>query len=594
MNDLLPTATPRQSRTAALRLLRPHRGSVAAAMITLIASTAISLLTPFVLGAMVDAVTDGGNDAVSRIGSLTIALVAIAAASSILVGVGNYLLASLGERAVADLREEVVLRVLDLPQSDVERAGRGDLVSRITGDVRLVTRAVSDALPIFATAALTILLTLVGLGTLDWRFAVAAVVAAPIQIQALRWYLGKSAPVYREEREAEGSRAQQLLDSLSNSDTVGSLRLENAHLGQIESRSLAAVRLSLTATRLRTRFFGRLNIAEFIGLAAVLVTGFWLVQDGRISLGAATAAALFFHRLFDPVGAVLSVFDELQEGTIALARLIGVTLAPVPSEPADPLEPQENSASLSDVTFAYRPGDAPVLHDVDLTIAAGTSTAIVGATGAGKSTVAKLIAGIYEPTAGTVRIGNVDRDRLSRNTSRRAVALLTQEVHVFAGTVAEDLRLAAPHATDAEIADALDKVGATGWVHALPDGVETVVGAGGHRLTATQAQQLALARIELLDPPLLILDEAGAEAGSAGARMLDDAALALTIGRTAITVAHRLSQAAAADHIVVMDDGRVVEQGSHRQLLDLDGRYAALWTAWSAPRRTTETSSGAQ
>lgn len=269
----------------------PHRISAIAAVVTLTAATAIGLLTPLVLGAMVDAVTDADGDAVSRIGTLTLALVGIAVASSLLVGVSNYLLAGVGERVVADLREEVVVRVLDLPQSDVERAGRGDLVSRITGDVRLVTRAVSEALPVFATAALTIVLTLIGLGSLDWRFAVAAVIAEPIQIQALRWYLSRSAPVYREEREAEGARAQQLLDSLSNSDTVGSLRLAQPHLEQIESRSMTAVRLSLLTTRLRTRFFGRLNIAEFIGLSAVLITGFWLVKDGQISIGAATAAA---------------------------------------------------------------------------------------------------------------------------------------------------------------------------------------------------------------------------------------------------------------------------------------------------------------
>lgn len=585
MNELLPTATPKQARRAALRLMGPHRISAIAAVVTLTAATAIGLLTPLVLGAMVDAVTDGDGDAVSRIGTLTLALVGIAVASSLLVGVSNYLLAGVGERVVADLREEVVVRVLDLPQSDVERAGRGDLVSRITGDVRLVTRAVSEALPVFATAALTIVLTLIGLGSLDWRFAVAAVIAAPIQIQALRWYLSRSAPVYREEREAEGARAQQLLDSLSNSDTVGSLRLAQPHLEQIESRSMAAVRLSLLTTRLRTRFFGRLNIAEFIGLSAVLITGFWLVKDGQISIGAATAAALFFHRLFDPVGAVLSVFDELQEGTIALARLVGVILAPVPSAPTDPQEPVDSSASLERVTFSYRSGDAPVLRGIDITLPAGTVTALVGATGAGKSTVAKLVAGTYEPTEGVVKIGTVPRNELPPSTSRSAVALVTQEVHVFAGTLAEDLRLADPSATDSDIIAALDTVGASDWLRALPDGLETVVGDGGHRLTATQAQQLALARIELLDPPLLILDEATAEAGSAGAKVLDDAALALTRGRTAVTVAHRLSQAVDADQILVMDDGRVVEHGSHDELVNIGGRYAELWEAWSAPRR---------
>ena len=564
----------------------PHRISAIAAVVTLTAATAIGLLTPLVLGAMVDAVTEADGDAVSRIGTLTLALVGIAVASSLLVGVSNYLLAGVGERVVADLREEVVVRVLDLPQSDVERAGRGDLVSRITGDVRLVTRAVSEALPVFATAALTIVLTLIGLGSLDWRFAVAAVIAAPIQIQALRWYLlevGTGLPRGAGGRRCTCATAPGLAEQLRHRRI--------ASPGRVASRT---DRISIYGRRPpelvdHASTHQVLRPAQHRGVhRSVRRADHWLLAGERRADQ---------HRCRHSRSPVLPpplrsggrssqcVRPNCREGTIALARLVGVTLAPVPSAPTDPQEPVDSSASLERVTFSYRSGDAPVLRDIDITIPAGTVTALVGATGAGKSTVAKLIAGTYEPTEGVVKIGTVPRNELPPSTSRSAVALVTQEVHVFAGTLAEDLRLADPSATDNDITAALDTVGASDWLRALPGGLETVVGDGGHRLTATQAQQLALARIELLDPPLLILDEATAEAGSAGARVLDDAALALTRGRTAVTVAHRLSQAVDADQILVMDDGRVVEHGSHDELVNLGGRYAELWEAWSAPRR---------
>lgn len=581
---LLPTASPARTRAELWRLLRPHRVGAVAAIVALTAATAVGLCTPLILGAMVDAVTDGGSGVVGRIGWLGGALVGIAVGQSVLVTVSNYLIARVGETLVADLREEVVAHALDLPLQDLEDAGHGDVVSRVTGDVHLVTEAVSRAVPVFATATLTIGLTLAGLAGLDWRFAVAAVIAAPVQIGALRWYLRASAPVYRREREAEGARAQQILDSLTDVDTVGSLRLAETHERAIESRSLAAVDLSLQATRLRTRFFGRLNAAEAIGLTAVLGVGFLLVQQGQVTLGAATAAALFFHRLFDPIGSALLVFDELQEGSIALSRLVGVTLAPGRAEPSDPAVPEDGSIGLHGVSFAYRTGGRSVVDDVDVRIAPGSSVALVGPTGAGKSTLAKLVAGIHDPVRGRVEIGGVERGRIPTADAVRTCVLVSQETHVFSGTVADDLRLAAPDATDEELTAALAAVGADDWVRSLPDGLATVVGAGGTAVTATEAQQLALARVALLDPSVLILDEATAEAGSAGARRLDRAAAALGRGRTTVTVAHRLSQAALADRILVVEDGRIIEDGSHTDLVAAGGTYARLWAAWDSAR----------
>ncbi|QBJ95743.1 ABC transporter ATP-binding protein [Rhodococcus sp. ABRD24] len=581
---LLPTASPARTRAELWRLLRRHRIGAVAAVVALTVGTAVGLCTPLTLGAMVDAVTRAESDVLGTVGWLAGALVAIAVGQSVMVAVSNYLIARVGETLVADLREEVLDHALDLPQEDLEEAGRGDLISRVSGDVHLVAEAVSRSVPVFATATLTIGLTLVGLAGLDWRFAIAAVIVAPIQIGALRWYLRTSAPVYRQEREAEGARAQQMLDSLTDVDTVGALRLAPAHEREIESRSLAAVRLSLLTTKLRTRFFGRLNLAEALGLSAVLGVGFLLVQNGQITLGAATAAALFFHRLFDPISSALAVFDQLQEGSIALSRLVGVTLMPRPQDPAEPATPTDGCVALERVSFTYRAGVRPVVDGIGTRIEAGSSVALVGPTGAGKSTLAKLVAGTHDPDRGRVEIGGVDRSLLAAEDAVRTCVLVSQETHVFAGSIADNLRLARPDASDDDLMEALAVVGASDWVRSLPDGPDTFVGAGGAPVTSTEAQQLALARVALLDPAVLILDEATAEAGSAGARKLDRAAAALGRGRTTITVAHRLSQAALADRVLVVEDGRIVEDGPHEILVAAGGVYAKLWAAWESAR----------
>ncbi|MGH8904436.1 MAG: ATP-binding cassette domain-containing protein, partial [Egibacteraceae bacterium] len=325
--------------------------------------------------------------------------------------------------------------------------------------------------------------------------------------------------------------------------------------------------------------------AELIGTSSVLLVGFMLVRADAITIGAATAAALYFIRLFDPINTLLGLVDEAQEATAGLARLVGVTQLPRPGPDGETGEPADSSITVDTVGHAYTPGH-DVLTGVDLTLRPGERVALVGASGAGKTTLAKLIAGVHNPSAGQVRIGGVAVAELDPAAPRAAVVLVTQEVYTFAGTLTDDLRLARPGATEAELAAALDKVGALAWARALPDGLATVVGAGGHRLTATQAQQLALARLVLADPLVAILDEATAEAGSAGARVLEAAALRALDGRTALVVAHRLTQAASADRIVVLDTGRVVEIGRHADLASGDGPYARLWTAWSRARGT--------
>jgi ATP-binding cassette subfamily C protein len=292
---------------------------------------------------------------------------------------------------------------------------------------------------------------------------------------------------------------------------------------------------------------------------------------------------VLFHRLFNPVSMLLYTFDELQAGGAGLARLVGVVTIPdEPREvPAEGQSPRDAGLELRGVRFGY-PGGAEVLHGVDLRIEPGRRVALVGSTGAGKSTLAAVAAGILEPAAGSASIGGMPVTLMDPALLRSQVAIISQETHVFAGELIEDLRLARPGATGEEVAAALAAVGATDWVATLPEGVHTVVGEGGHELTAARAQQIALARLVLADPAVAILDEATAEAGSYGARDLEDSALAATAGRTTLVVAHRLTQARAADRVVVLEDGRVAEEGGHDELLLAGGRYAQLWAAWES------------
>jgi ATP-binding cassette subfamily C protein len=568
--ELLPTATTARTRAAVRELLRPRRGLAFAGFGVMVVATVVGLLTQPLLGRIIDLVTEH-----RPAGDLTapVALLAVvAAAQGVTSAFGMSLVSRLGESVLADLRERFVERALSLPLDRLEKAGSGDLTARVTRDVSRVAEAVRTALPELARSALSIVLTLGALALLDWRFLLAALIAVPVQAHTARWYVTNATPLYAKERIATGAQQQQLLDTIGGAGTVRAHRLEAEHTGRVTERSRAAVALTMRGVRLVLSFYARLHVAEYLGLAAVLSVGFLLVRDGSASIGTATAAALYFHSLFGPVNTALVLLDDAQSASAGLARLIGVVdEPPEPSQEAAEQEPgTDPTVTVSGVGHAYVPG-RPVLHDVDLVLRPKERVALVGASGAGKTTLAKLIAGIHPPASGRIEVGG-------------RVALITQEVHIFAGPLDADLRLARPDATDEELREALERVGALGWAEALPEGLGTVVGDGGHRLTPDRAQQLALARLVLADPPIAVLDEATAEAGSSGARALEQAAERALEGRTALVVAHRLSQAAAADRIVVMEDGRIAESGTHDELRAAGGAYAALWQAWSHNR----------
>ncbi|CAM2966138.1 ATP-binding cassette subfamily C protein [Williamsia muralis] len=586
---VLPVASGRQTRSWLAAALAHHRAAVAR-VIAVSALAAIASVTPaLALGVLVDRVVAGAGTSVL----LSIAAVAAAAAlvGGVAAGLSVYSVASLGAGLLADLRESVIRRALRMPTRVLEDTGRGDLLSRVTNDVAAVSKAVITVLPTMVIATILTAVSIATMVGLDWRLGLAGAAALPLYGLALHWYLPRSSPRYAAERRAVGERSQAMVESFTGLRTVHAYGLEASQASIVETKSAAARDISIAAFTVFTRMVGRVNRAEFVGLAAVLVVGFMLVEDGAVSVGATTAAALLFHRLFNPIGMILYSFADLQLAAAGLSRLIGVAISTdVDSDaPADAqidntliggAPTRGGAVELRAVHFGY---DArrPVLRGIDLRIEAGTRVALIGASGAGKSTLAAMVAGNLTPTSGSVMIGGIPLDTLPTDIVRQHVATVSQEVHVFAGPLIDDLRLARPSANTDEVCAALDTIGALEWVRELPAGLDTVVGEGGHQLTDAQAQQIALARLVLVDPPIAVLDEATAEAGSLGARDLERSAAAATAGRTTLVVAHRLSQAMQCDEVVVLDRGTVIERGTPAQLLASEGLFARMWAAWT-------------
>ncbi|TDD21804.1 ABC transporter ATP-binding protein [Nonomuraea diastatica] len=608
--DRLPVADARRT-WAWLRLELRARwiGGTLAALVGVVGAAA-SVVPAYALGNLVDRVRE--NAPVSAIVPIAVVIVAAAVVGGAATGTATYLIGRVCGHMLADLRERTVARALALPVTTLERVGKGDLLSRVSTDAASIGKAATSVVPTMISAFLLGVLSIAAMAGMDWRLGLAGAVAVPLYVAALRWYLPRAAPKYAAERRAVAGNSQLLVENMQGARTVHAYRLEQRRLRDIGDASHQVHDISVSVFTLFTRFVGRVNRAEFFGLAAILVAGFLLVRSGAATVGQSAAAAVLFHRLFNPIGMLLFTFDELQAAAASLARLVGVVdLAPDqgdgPDRPAGDADrpaggvaarggdagcpgagasaPGGAGLELSGVRFGYD-GGPEVLHGVSISLPAGARVALVGSTGAGKSTLAAIAAGILRPGSGTVSVGGV---ALPPDRLRAHVAIITQEVHVFAGPLIEDLRLARQGASPGEIASALSAVGALDWATALPDGLDTVVGEGGHELTTAQAQQLALARLILVDPAIAILDEATAEAGSLGARTLEESAAAATRGRTTLIVAHRLTQAAAADRVVVMEHGRIVEQGRHQELVAAGGRYAQLWRAWEA-RTPTSTS----
>ena len=546
------------------------------ALLLLSLGAAATVAVPWQLGRIVDIVIRGESlwEAVAW-------LVAAAVAGAGLSAAGFFYVSRLSERVIAHLREEMVGTALGLPVHRVEDAGTGDLVSRSTDDVAVLSSAVTETVPILSSSLFTILATSVALVTLNWRFLLVLVVVAPLYWIASRRYLAVAPGRYAAERASMADRARKLLEAIHGQATVRAYRMESEMHERIRVTSQAVVDHGFSARLTMIVLQVWMSVGEFLILAGGLIVGWTAVRNGDLTVGAVTAAMLMLIRLRGPLMMFMRVLDTVQSGYASLTRIVGVVIDP-PAPVADSgARAPEGVVDMRDVSFSY--GGDWAVRDVSLSIRPGETVALVGASGAGKTTVAALLAGLRVPDEGTVLVDGVEVSSLSDAERVARLAMISQDVHVFSGTLREDLTLARPDATDAELVDALERVHAH-WYGQLADGLDTEIGARGHQLDPVEAQQLALARILLLDPKVVVMDEATAESGSAGAGDLEAAAEVVTRDRAALVVAHRLDQAAQADQVLVMEAGEVVECGTHEELVARGGRYTDLWAAWSTGR----------
>ncbi|GAB3693971.1 ABC transporter ATP-binding protein [Corynebacterium nasicanis] len=574
-----PLADLRQVRREVARQSARVPGARRQALIALVLlslGAAATVAVPWQLGRIIDIVLAEGS-LWAALGWLVLAALLGAGLSA----AGFFYLSCLSERIIAHLREEMVGTALGLPVHRVEDAGTGDLVSRSTDDVAVVSSAVTETVPILSSSLFTILATAVALLTLDWRFLVILVLVAPIYWYSSRRYLAVAPARYAAERASMADRARKLLEAIHGQETVRAYRMEAEMHERIRVTSQSVVDHGFSARATMIVLQAWMSVGEFLILAGGLLVGWWAVRHGDLSVGAVTAAMFMLIRLRGPLMMFMRVLDTVQSGYASLTRIVGVVIDP-PAPVADSgARAPEGEVVMDNVSFSY--GGDWAVRDVSLRIRPGETVALVGASGAGKTTVAALLAGLRVPDEGSVLIDDVEVSTLSDAERVARLAMISQDVHVFSGTLREDLTLARPHATDEELIDALERVHAH-WYRDLADGLDTEIGSRGHQLDPVEAQQLALARILLLDPKVVIMDEATAESGSAGAGDLESAAEVVTRDRAALVVAHRLDQAARADEVLVMEAGVVVECGTHAELVARGGRYTDLWTAWSRGR----------
>ncbi|TDC49190.1 ABC transporter ATP-binding protein [Jiangella ureilytica] len=582
MSTALPVATPAEVRREAGRLFRRHRTTLTVALVVHVLAAGAGLAGPFLLGQMVDVVTGSGSAA--RVDVLAAVLAGCIVVQALLTRVAIRRSLVLGERVFAELRETFITRVLGLPLSTVERAGTGDLVARTTGDIDALSRTVRFAVPEILVALVTTVLTLTAAVLAGPLVALGAIVGAPLLIAGTRWYLKRARAGYLWERASYATINGTITETVDGARTIEALGLGDMRVTRSDDDLREAFAAEKRTLFLRSVWFPTAELAYVLPVVATLAWGAWLASAGHATAGQVTAVVLYMVQIVDPVDRLVSWLDELQVGLTSFARVVGIANVPPDRTPSGAVPSGEDIAA-EDVRYAYVEGQ-DVLHGVSLDLAHGERLAMVGPSGAGKSTLGRLLAGIHPPRMGRVDVGGVPLVDLDVDRLRREVVLVTQEHHVFVGTLRDNLALAAPSATDEELLRALAAVDASELVEALPDGLDTVVGSGGHQVGPAFAQQIALARIVLADPHTLVLDEATSLLDPRAARHLERSLSAVLSGRTVVAIAHRLHTAHDADRVAVVEGGRIAELGSHDDLVAEGGAYAALWESWhgsSAP-----------
>ncbi len=582
MSTALPIANPKDVRRYVGQIIR-HNPRLVWGGLTLHALAAVAgLAAPRLIGDLVEATTNGTT--LAYINKIALILAGFLVLQTVLTRFARYVSGVLGEQVLAELREDFVDSSLDLPVGVVESAGSGDLLTRSGRDVEQLGWSVRWALPEWTIALITAILTLAAALSVGWWVALPCLLALPPLTIGLRWYLARAKNGYLRESASYTQITNTLTETVEGARTVEALGLGPKRIEALDDDVTASYAAERYTLFLRTVFFPSMEISYLLPTVSTLLLGGYLYTQGSVSLGDVTAATLYVQMLIDPVDRIVSILDELQMGAASMARLLGVAQVP-DDRTVSGREPADEKLDAEDVRFAYVEG-RDVLHGISMDVGVGERIAMVGPSGAGKSTLGRLLAGIHPPRTGDVTVGGVGLVELPLDDLRGHVALVTQEHHVFAGSVRENLALAAPPGADEEaIRSSLAAVDALDWVDALPQGLDTEVGSGGRALTAAQAQQIALARLVLADPHTLVLDEATSLIDPRAARHLERSLAAVLEGRTVIAIAHRLFSAHDADRVAVVEDGVISEFGSHDELVAANGSYAALWDSWNGHQR---------
>ncbi|MFJ9555797.1 ABC transporter ATP-binding protein [Nocardiopsis sp. NPDC101807] len=558
---------------------RDHGGRLLAVVVLYGMAALAALVAPWVLGMVIDAVRGGADP--GRIDLLAVVIVVglLFHAGFTLVSVAQSI--RFGEGVLAELREEFVRAVLRLPLGTVESAGTGDLVARSGRDIGHLSYTVRRSVPVMAVSTVTVAVIVTAISLLHPALLLAWAPSLLIIWVSTRWYARRAPDGYIQELATYSDLTQSVTDTVEGAHTLEALGRQLRQTERAEAKIRRTYRAERYTLWLQSMWYPPLEFAYLFATACTFLVAGYLHAVGVLTVGQIATAVFLSVQMARPVEQLVDQVDSLMMGFTSLRRLLGVRLA-------------EERPGLSEADAGHVPGtvevrgarfgytDTEVLHGVDLVLRPGERLAVVGPSGAGKSTLGKLIAGVHGPTAGSVRVGGVDMAGLSPELRRERAIMLSQESHVFRGTVAENLALAldAAEADRDRLWAALAAVDADAWVRSLPDGLDTRVGSGDLALDPAHVQQLALARVVLADPEVLVLDEATSLMDPGSARHLERSLAGVLSGRTVVAIAHRLHTAHDADRIAVVEDGRVSELGSHDELLARGGSYADLWRAW--------------